>query len=185
MRSPGVRALIFAALAMSLLLGGAFLLVGKLHSSPSDSLDHPVNPVSDDQSEAQVVEPAKHIVTRAGLQTTSAGYLLMSCKDRKDPPYQGAIYLNFAVPAAVGADKYFPSIAETLVTDGWVEGLPQDNHVFGRALSKDAVTAIVYRDSDDPNVGVLRMYGQCRNMNDHRNDTTGWIDITGEFTGNR
>ncbi len=130
-----------------------------------------------------MVEPAQHIVTRAGLQTTSAGYLLMSCKDQKDPPYQGAIYLTFAVPAGVGADTYLPTIAAALVTDGWVEGLPPNNRMFGRALSKDAVTAIVYRDSDNPNAGVLRVYGQCRNMNDHRNDTTGWTDITGQFTG--
>jgi hypothetical protein len=181
-RSPRVRALILAAFAVSLSLGGAFLLVGKMHSSPSDFLDHPANPVTDDQSEAQVVEPAKQIVTLAGLQTTSAGYLPMSCKDRNDPPYQGAIYLNFAVPAGVSADTYFPAIAATLVTNGWVEGLPPNNRTLGRTISKDAVTAIVYRDSDNPNVGVLRLYGQCRNMNDHRND--GWIDIAAQFKPN-
>ena len=183
LRSPQVRALIAAALAVSLLLGGAFLLVGRLHSSPSDSLDHPVNPVTDDQSEAQVVESAKQIVTLTGLQTASAGYLLMSCKDRDDPPYQGAIYLNFALPAGARADTYFSTIAAALVTDGWTEGLPPNGHTFGKTLSKDAVTVIIYRHSDDPSVGVLRLYGQCRNMNDHRKDTTTWIDITGQFSG--
>ena len=130
-----------------------------------------------------MVESAQQIVTLAGLQTTSAGYLLMSCKNRDDPPYQGAIYLTFALPAGAGADTYFPDHRGALVTDGWAEGLPPNDHMFGRTLSKDAVTAIVYRDSDDPNLGVLRVYGECRNMNDHRNDTTGWIDVTGQFTG--
>jgi hypothetical protein len=182
-RSSQVRALTAAALAISLLLGGAFLLVDRLHSSPSDSLDHPVNPVTDDQSEAQVVESAKQIVTLTGLQTASAGYLLMSCKDRDDPPYQGVIYLTFALPPEARADTYFPSIAATLVTHGWTEGLPPNEHSFGKTLSKDGVTVIAYRHSDDPSVGVLRLYGQCRNMNDHRNDTTAWIDITGQFNG--
>src|SRR5208283_1349963 len=89
LRSGQVRVLIAAALAVSLLLGGGFLLVDRLHSTPSDVLDHPVNPVTDDQSKAQVVESAKHIVTLTGLRTSLAGYLLMSCKDRDDPPYQG------------------------------------------------------------------------------------------------
>ena len=37
---------------------------------------------------------------------------------------------------------------------------------------------IVYLQSEDPGLGVLRVYGQCRNMNDHRNDSTAWIDVT-------
>ncbi len=161
----------------------AVLLVDRLHSSTGDAIEHPANPVSDDQSKAQVVESTKQIVSLAGLQTTSAGYLLMSCKNRDDPPYQGAIYLNFAVPAGVRADTYFPTIATTLVSHGWTEGLPPNGFVFGRTLSKDAVTVIVYRHSDNPGMGVLRIYGECRNMNDHRTDMSGWVDITGDLHG--
>jgi hypothetical protein len=175
------RPVIAAMLALPLLLGGAFLSMGRLHSSPSDVLEHPVNPVSDDQSRAQVLESAKHIVTVAGLQTTNAGYLLMSCKDRDEPPYQGAIYLTFALPAEAGADTYFPTIAGALVAHGWTEGSPPNDHVFGRTLTKDNVIAIAYPQRDDKSLGVLRVYGQCRNMNDHRTDTTAWIDVTGQF----
>ncbi|MGB8387005.1 hypothetical protein, partial [Mycobacterium sp.] len=182
LRTRQVRALIAAALAVSLLSGGAFLLVGRLHSTPSDVLDHPLNPVTDDESEAQVVESAKQIVTLAGLRPTSAGYLLMSCKDRDDPPYQGAIYLTFALPAAIRADTYFPTIGATLVSHGWTEGLSPNDHAFAKTVSKNAVTVIIYRQDDDPSLGVLRVYGQCRNMNDHRNDTTTWIDIADRFT---
>ncbi len=182
-RPRALRFVTAAALGVSLLLGGSFLFVDRLHSSPSDSLDHPISPVTDDQSEAQVVESAKRIVTLAGLQIASAGYLLMSCKDRDDPPYQGAIYLTFALPAGARADTYFSTIAAALATHGWTEGLPPNEHTFGKTFSKDAVTAIIYRHSDDPNMGVLRLYGQCRNMNDHRKDTTTWIDITGQFSG--
>ena len=45
-----------AALAVSLLLGGAFLVVSALHPSPSEKLDHPASPVSDDATAAQVVD---------------------------------------------------------------------------------------------------------------------------------
>ncbi len=182
LRSKQVRALIAAALAVSLLLGGAVVLVDRLHSTPADALDHPVNPVTDDQSETQVVDSAQQIVTLTGLRTASAGYSLMSCKDRDDPPYQGAIYLTFALPAAARADSYFPTIASTLVTHGWTEGLPPNDHPFAKTLSREGITVIAYRQTDDPSLGVLRVYGQCRNMNDHRRDATAWIDITGQFT---
>lgn len=182
LRAKQFRALIAAALAATLLLGGAFVVVSRLHSTPSDVLDHPANPVTDDQSKAQVLERAKQVIALTGLQTASAGYMLMSCKDRENPPYQGAIYLTFVLPAAPPPDTYFPALAATLVGHGWTEGLPPNNHAFARILSKDAVTVIIYRQDDKPSLGVLRIYGQCRNMNDHRNDTTTWIDITDQVS---
>jgi hypothetical protein len=181
LHAPGVRALLAAALAISLLLGGAFLVVSALRPSPSERLDHPANPVSDDATAAQVVESAKQIVSLAGLQTTSAGYLLMSCRNQNDPPYQGAIYLTFTLPVGARPDTYFKTIAATLVTRGWTEDLPPNEHTFGKTVSKDAVTAIIYPHGDDPGLGVLRAYGECRDANDHRKDASGWADITNQF----
>ncbi len=178
LRSTQVRALIGAALTASLLLGGAFLAVDRLHTTPADVLDHPAQPVGDDQSRAQVVESAQQIVALTGLQTASAGYTLMSCKNREDPPYQGAIYLTFALPAAARPDAYFPTIAATLANHGWTHGLPPNDHAFAESLTKDDVTMIVYLQSEEPSLGVLRVYGQCRNMNDHRSDSTAWVDVT-------
>jgi hypothetical protein len=183
LRAPRVRALIAAALTVSLLLGGAFLVVSALRPSPTEKLDHPATPVSDDATAAQVVEAAKQIVRLAGVQTKSAGYLLMSCKNQNDPPYQGAIYLTFTVPAAARPDTYFKTIATTLVNRGWTEGLPPNDHMFGATASKDGVTAVVYPHAEEPGLGVLRAYGECRDANDHRKDASGWIDITNQFPG--
>ncbi len=184
-RTTAVRALIAAALMLSLLLGGLILSVGRLHSSAADSLDHPAHPVNDDQSEAQVLEPARQIIRTAGLQKPTAGYELMSCKGHDDPPYQGAIYLNFAVPPDARVDAYFRAIRATLVTQGWKEGLPPSRYLYGVTLTRDDVTAMVYRDGDFPNLGVMRLYGQCRNMDYHRNDATAWADITAQLTPTR
>ena len=183
LRSTQVRALIAAALTASLLLSGAIVLMDRLHTTPSDVLDHPANPVTDDQSEAQAVESARQIVTLTGLRTASAGYTWMSCKDRDDPPYQGAIYLTFALPAGARPEAYFPALAATLATQGWTEGLPPNDHAFARSLTKDAVTAIVYWQIEAPSLGVLRVYGQCRNMNDHRTEPTAWMDVTDRLKG--
>jgi hypothetical protein len=178
LRSPQVRALIAAALTASLLLGGVFLAVDRLHTTPADVVDHPANPVTDDQSRAQVVESARQIVALARLQTASAGYTLMSCKNRDEPPYQGAIYLTFALPAGARPDAFFPTLAATLTAHGWTRGLPPNDHAFAESLTTDAATAIVYLQSDEPSLGVLRVYGQCRNMTDHRSDATAWVDVT-------
>jgi hypothetical protein len=184
LRSRHFRVLIGASLTLTLVLGGAFVSVDRLHSKPSDSLDHPALPVGDEESKEQVVEPARQIVRLTGMQTASAGYSFMSCKNRDDPPYRGAIFLTFGLPASERADTYFETIASALDTHGWAEGPPPNDHAFAHIFSREAVTVTVYRDSDDPGVGVARLYGQCRNMNDHRNDS-GWVDVTGEVTGPR
>lgn len=185
LRSKGARPLLAATFAISLGLGGAFLAVDRLHSTPGDAIGHPANPVSDEQSHAQAVGAAKHIVDVGKLHTTAAGYLLMSCVDRDDPPYQGAVYLTFAVPAESRADTYLPSVASALMSDGWAQGLPPGDHAFGKTLSKDGVNAVIYRHDNEPNLGVLRVYGECRNMTDHRSDATAWVDITGQLAAPR
>lgn len=180
-RRRGFRALLVASLASSLVLGGTFLLVGRLHSTPDDVLDHPAHPMSDAQAESQVVEAARQIVAAAGLRGVTAGYLLMSCKNRADPPYQGAIYLDFALPTGTRPDVYFRSIAAAMIRRGWQRGRPPNQHRYGIALYRDGLNTVVYQNSDNEKFGILRLYGECRNINDHRNDTTAWVDVTSEL----
>ncbi|WP_197513822.1 hypothetical protein [Mycobacterium sp. E2462] len=173
-----IRALAAAALTTSLVLGGGFLAVNRLHATPSDALDHPGDPLDDSGSKAQAVASARQIVGVAQLHTVSAGYSLMSCKNQQDPPYQGAVYVTFALPPRARGDLYFAGLAATLADRGWREGLPPNNHPFARTLTRDGVTAVVYRQDDDPASGVARIYGQCRNVNDHRGDAAAWVDVT-------
>ena len=92
----------------------------------------------------------------------------MSCKDHDNPPYQGAVYLDFQLPPDVSADQYFRTIAAAMVAHGWREGLPPNQHMFGRNLSKDGVNAILYPDRDIDDARRGRIYGQCHDMNSHR-----------------
>jgi hypothetical protein len=179
--SPASRALIAAALTAGLVLGGAFLAVGRLHSSAADALEHPSRTATDERTKTEVVDQARFIVAVAALQNATAGYLLMSCKDRDDPPYQGAVYMNFALPADARADEYFRNIAAAMVARGWTERLPPNRALVGKTLSKDGVTALLYQDIDSEKHGVARIYGQCCDMNNHRHDSTAWIDITDQL----
>ena len=159
-RSPAARALMVVTLSTALIVGGAFLAIDRLHSSADNAVEHPAPAATDAQTRGEVVERAKDIVAIAGLQQPTAGYALMSCKDRDNPPYQGAVYLNFHLPADVSADQYFRDVAAALVARGWREGLPPNQHLFGRNLSKDGVNAILYPDRDASMHGIARIYGQ-------------------------
>lgn len=181
-RSPQSVALIAAALAISSILGTSFLLIQHFRPSVS-SLEHPTQPLTDDQARAQVVDPAKRIVTAAQLREVTGGYILMSCRDAHDPPYQGAVYLTFELPGAGDSDAlvYLRRIGEVLIADGWSQGAPPNEHLFGHTLTKDGVTVIFYRNSERGNVGTMQLYGECRNTSDHTGDATGWTDVTGQL----
>ncbi len=172
-------ALIAAALAMSLILGASYLLIQHLHPS-AGSIDHPAQPLTDSQTMAQVVEPAKEIVAVAQLQEATGGYVFMSCRDLHDPPYQGAVYMNFKLPTVTKTDTlvYLREIGDALVANGWTEGLASNQHLFGHTVKKDGVIAIFYQNPDQANYGSMQLYGECRNTTDHANDSTTWTDVT-------
>lgn len=175
-------ALIAAALAVSLISGTAFLLITHLRPLVS-SLDRPAQPLTDSQTLAQVMEPAKEIVAIAQLQAPTGGYILMSCRDLHDPPYQGEVYLNFRFPVAGKADTlaYLEQMGNALVANGWTEGLPPNQHALGQTLKKNGVTAIFYQNADQANYGTVQLYGECRNTTDHANDSTAWTDVTSQL----
>lgn len=175
-RASPSRSLLLVLLAVTVILAaGSWFLVLRTRAT---ALDQPVHPLSDEQSRAQVVEPAKQIVALGNLQSASGGYILMSCENQSDPPYQGAVYLTFDVPESVG---YFDQLAAAMVSRGWQKGVPPNQYLLGTNLHKDGVTAILYRDPDRRTSGIGKVYGECRNVTNHRDDTTGWTDITGEL----
>src|ERR1700761_4854857 len=161
LRSTATRAMILVVSATSLIVGGAYVAIDRLHSTAASAVEHPGPAATDAQTQSEVVEHARDIVAITGLREPSAGYLLMSCKNRDDPPYQGAVYLDFQLPPDVSADQYFRGVSAAMVARGWRDGLPPNQHLFGRNLSKDGVNAIMYPESDSPTHGVARIYGQC------------------------
>jgi hypothetical protein len=178
LRSPAARALTLVFLSTILIVGGVYLAVDRLHAKASDAVEHPGPAATDAQTQTEVVQYARDIVAIAGLRAPTAGYLLMSCKNRDDPPYQGAVYLDFQLPVEVSPDQYFRTVSAALVARGWRQGPPPNAHLFGRNLSKDGVNAILYPDRDSSTHGVARIYGQCHDVTDHRGAKAGWTDIT-------
>ena len=87
------------------------------------------------------------------------------------------------MPTITRTPAYFREIAKAMRAQGWEEGLPPNRHPGGMTLSKQGITAFYYRTPDEPDRGVLRIYGECGNMTDHQADTGSFIDITDRLSG--
>lgn len=180
-RRAARRALALAA-SVTVLVGAiAYFTVERLHAAAADAVPHPGPASSAAQTETDIVEQARDVVVNANLAHPSGGYLLMSCKNRTDPPYQGVVYVDFDVPPGVGPQQYFQGLAGALVAHGWREGLPTNQHAFGKTLSKGGVTALVYPRSDSPARGVARVYGLCHDLSDRRDTSLQWTDVTDQL----
>ena len=85
------------------------------------------------------------------------------------------------MPGVLETPKFFRAIASAMTARGFTEGAPPNRHPLGRTFTRDGVTVIFYRNDDASTRGTMQVYGECRNVSDHRLDTTGWVDITAEL----
>ncbi|MGI9125642.1 MAG: hypothetical protein ACR2JM_12965 [Mycobacterium sp.] len=182
LRSRAAITGIAAVLLTSLVLGVAFVVAHRVYDLRGAAV-RPVDPLSDEQTRQQVLEPARHFVGTGRVANPTASYLLASCTSDEQPPYQGTVYLNFDVPSITETLGLFREIARGMKARGWHEGLPPNHHPGGVTLGKDGVTAVYYRHPDTPGRGVLEIVGECRNLTDHSFDTSGFVDITGDVKG--
>ena len=178
LRSRPAVVLIATALALCLLLGLSFIALHRFREMRGAAVEPVAHPLTDEQSKSQVLEPARDIVAAAHLTGVSGTYLLMSCESSADPPYQGAVYLNFDVPGVLETPKFFTAIAAAMTARGFTEGMPPNRHPGGRTFTNNGVTVMYYRNDDKATRGAMQIYGECRNVTDHRLDVTGWADIT-------
>jgi hypothetical protein len=112
----------------------------------------------------------------AQLQEATGGHAFLSCKNESDPPYQAALYMNFRLPQTDSA-TYLRDVAAAMVAHGWADAPAMSKH-FGEKLIKGGVTSILYRNVNDADFATMRLYGECRNKGDHRNDNPPWTDVT-------
>lgn len=124
--------------------------------------------MTDAQAAEQVLTSAKQIVSMAQLQDATGGYAFVSCNSANEPPYQVAVYMNFRLPQS-NSLKCLRDVAASMVAHGWTPAPAMGEH-FGQKLTKDGVTAIFYRSGNYADFATMRLYGECRNTADHRND---------------
>lgn len=180
LRSRTGRLLLAAALLCALTLGVAFVVVHRVYDLRGITA---APPMTDDQSRRQVMDATRAIVAAGSIENPDATYLLGSCSTEDQPPYQGTVYLTFDVPGVVETTALFRRIARTMTARGWRVGEPPGRHPGGWTLADGRVTAIYYRDPDLEGRGVLQVYGECRNLIDHRLDGASFVDVSDELAG--
>ena len=178
LRSSAARALLLAALMVSVTLGTGFVVIDNSKRADVGTLGYAA-PMTDEQSRDQVLNSAKQIVDAAQLQDVSGSYIFLSCTSLHDPPYQAAVYLNFGLPKA-NSVRHIREVAAAMVARGWQEAPSMAEH-FGLKLTKDGVTSTFHENPDDARFGAMRLYGECRNTSDHRNDNPAFTDITDQL----
>jgi hypothetical protein len=165
--------LLLAALVTVLVVGAGSTW---LRDQRADAVILQGAPMTDAQAAGQVLASARQIVHMARLQDATGGYAFVSCKNENDPPYQAAIYMSFRLPQS-NSVKYLRDVAASMAANGWAVAASMGEH-FGQKLTKDGVTAIFYRSVTDANFATMRLYGECRNTADHRNDNPVWTEVT-------
>ncbi len=179
-RPRSVVVLLLAALVTALIVAAAAIVF--LGHPGTDAVRLQGEPMTDAAAAAQVVDSAKQIVRTAQLHGATGGYAFVSCKNTTEPPYQVAVYMNFALPQS-NSVKYLRDIGAAMVANGWTRAATTDEH-FGQKLTKDGVTAIFYgsgNDTDVTDVATMRLYGECRVAADHRNDNPVWTEISDQL----
>ena len=185
LRARPAQLLIAGALLISLILGATFIKLHRTEDLRGAAVERPAHPLTDADAKDQVVDSARQFIAAGRFKRSTGSYILMACKEDDDPVYQGSAYLNFDLPTIQETPAYFREIARNLSTAGWREGVPPGHHPGGKTLSRDGVVAVYYRHPDVPDRGVLQIYGQCRDVADHRSDDTGFLDITRELSDGR
>lgn len=139
---PLRQSLFATAMVFAVLLGGCAQAPHKRHAAgapnPYEDSGHPM---SDDQTKAQVIEPAKQIVAAANLDAVSGAFSFASCNDQGDSPYQGTVTFSFLIHG--DPDAYFQQLRVAMTAHGWNTGAPPGQHYHGVTLNKEGVTASI------------------------------------------
>jgi hypothetical protein len=143
----------------------------------AESSKPPIIPLPDEASMQQVIDPAKEFVILNQLQDVSGGFGWVACGGQNEALYYGEVQVSFLLPKNVDEARYIKQMAKMMVSHGWMDN-PNGDRSFGTLLHTNEVrAAITGGDSFNRESGTVRLSGECRNTNDHRDDSAG-IDIT-------
>lgn len=149
-----------AAAALAALVSGCGLM-----NLEADSVSNPMTP---EQSKAQVVDAAREIVGALGLHVVEAFVWHSSCNDQGDAPFKGAARIAYPPAASFAeSDAQIATMVRHLQSLGWT-GDP-DFRSHGTVLQKDNVVAVFGpQDVSVPNRDI-ELFGECRDVTTTKN----------------
>lgn len=153
--TPDVRSIAIAIATAALLSGcGALSMI----------TNHGVsNPLTPEQSKAQVIDAGKEIIHTLGLHAIEPAFWHESCNDQGDPPFEGKMMIGYPTAASLQASRAeIADMVDRLRNLGWSS--PSEVHTHGTALEKNGVTAIFYPQNVGESSRGLEITGACRDV---------------------
>lgn len=121
------------------------------------------NPMSPEQSKAQVIDAAKDIVGTIDLTVVDASFWHGSCNDQGDAPFQGQMRIAHPLAATLeAADAEDAQIIQRLRANGWTTDSAFNTH--GTAIKKNGVTAVFRPQNSAITTRGIDLYGECRDV---------------------
>ncbi|WP_018598745.1 hypothetical protein [Mycobacterium sp. 155] len=121
------------------------------------------NPITPEQSKAQVIDAARDIVGTVDLQVVDAVFWHGSCNDQGDAPFQGKMRIAHPLAASLeAADAEDAQMIQRLEASGWTTDSAFNTH--STALKKNGVTAVFRPQNSAVATRGIDLYGECRDV---------------------
>jgi hypothetical protein len=121
------------------------------------------NPITPEQSKAQVIDAAKEIVGILDLQVIKPAFWRASCNDQGEAPFRGQMTIGYPLaPSFEASDAEVAQMVQRLQSAGWTTD--SDVHSHGTVLKKNGVQAVFYPQNAATPTNGIDLYGECRDV---------------------
>lgn len=165
-------ATLVAVTAMATLVSGCGAVTGTMNDGVS-------NPITPEQSKAQVVDAAKEIVGIIDLQFTKSTFWHASCNDQGEAPFRGQMRISYPLaPSFEASDAEVAQMVQRLQSQGWTTDSDFKSH--GTTLKKNGVVAVFDPQNAATPTRGLELFGECRDMTtaEDPNGTTEEVNLS-------
>lgn len=127
------------------------------------------NPMTPEQSRAQVVDAATELVDTLNLPVVEAFFWHSSCNDQGEAPFRGQIRIAYPPAASFKeSGEEIAQMAQRLQDSGWTSAPDFKSH--GTVLKKNNVVAVLGpQNASNPNRDI-QVYGECRDTTTDKGD---------------
>ncbi len=146
-----------------------------VYMSDIDAVSDPLTP---DESRAQVVDAAAEIVTTLNLTVLRTAFWRASCNDAGLPPFRGHVRITYPrADTSARSEAEISTMIELLKAQGWADN--PDFHSHSRATTKNKVTAIFQNQNASVVDRAIDVIGECRDITtpNHLDDDSEWITL--------